>query len=155
MDLAQEPEGSVIFGWVAPGVYFSRFKGHLSVALGAAHGAALERAAATVPSLRYFCDSSALTSYDLLARSGFVRVLLSHRKKFNDIFILKWAGNISQAERSLSDTVGEPLVLLDDRAAFEHKLTAAAPHYSLVLRMPADVVVYERTARKSVPRAPR
>ena len=149
MDLVREPEGSVMFGWLAPGVFFARFAGRLSAALGEAHVAALKRAVDTAPTLQYFADCSQLTSYDLLARSGFVRVLLSNRKKFRDIVIWDWAGSPEQNGKTLAETVGEPVTTLKDQAEFERRLTLAAPAHAWVLRMAPDAPQRDKQAAET------
>lgn len=134
MDLVRDLEGSVTFGWAGAGVYYSRFAGTLSVGLGDAHAEALANALAEVRSLRYFADSSELTSYDLLARSTLVRQLLSHRKKFTEIVILNWTGGLSAPGRALMDAVGQPLSILNDRLEFEQRLRQAAPLSAQAIR---------------------
>jgi len=120
-------EGSATFGWVGAHVYFSRFAGRLSVELGGAHVADLQCAIEGSAALRYFSDSSALTSYDLLARSGFIRLLLAHRKKFAELVFLNWTGNLAASSKLLIAAVGEPIVVLGDRDDFERRLFLAAP----------------------------
>jgi hypothetical protein len=65
--------------------------------------------------------------YDLIARSVFVRVLLSHRRKFTQIVMLTWAQGLSAVSQSMVATVGEPLVILDDVGEFERRLMSVAP----------------------------
>lgn len=127
MESCVDSEGSITFGWLAPGVYFARFCGKLSADLATAYVPALQAAVETVSSLRYFADSSDLTSYDLLARSAYVRLLLGHRKKFAEIVILNWAGGLSATGLALSTAIGEPLVILDNRAEFERRLLVLSP----------------------------
>lgn len=127
MDLVTDPDGSVLFGWAGPNVFYSHYTGTLSSSLGAVHVEALQAALASVSSLRYFADSSELTSYDLLARSALVRLLLSNRKKFSAMIILHWDVGLSAPGRALVDAVGSPLVVLEDRGEFERQLSLAAP----------------------------
>jgi hypothetical protein len=127
MDLVSDKEGSVTFGWVNARVFYTRFTGTLSVALGAAHVAALQAAIDSAPAISYFTDSSELDSYDLLARSALVRVLLSQRRKFTEMVVLSWAAELSPPGRALMDAIGEPLLILKDRAEFDRRLAVAAP----------------------------
>ena len=99
MDLMSDAEGSVLCGWVAPGIYYARFQGKLSAQLGAFHIRALEAATDKGELIRYYCDSHALTSYDMLARSAFARLLLRKRKQFVDLVILNWNGAVYSRHR--------------------------------------------------------
>lgn len=152
MDLVREPEGSVMFGWLAPGVFFARFAGRLSAAMGEAHVAALQRAVDTTPTIQYFADCNQLSSYDLMARSGFVRVLLSNRKKFRDIVIWDWSGSPTQNGKTLAETVGEPVISLSDRVEFERRLSLAAPSHAWVLRMAPDAANRDKPLTETTPR---
>jgi hypothetical protein len=68
-----------------------------------------------------------LTRYDLLARSAFVRVVLSSRRKFVSMTVLTWAEGISRVMRSLIETLGEPIEVLTDYHAFETRLLRDVP----------------------------
>jgi len=63
-----------------------------------------------------FCDRSELKYYDLLARSAFARVVLSHRRRFTSIVILTWA-----------TTLWEPIEILTEADVFETRLLRKAP----------------------------
>src|SRR5262245_45918819 len=89
LELMTDAAGSVTFGWVDDGVLYARFSRWLSAKLGDAFAARL-REAAHSSSLKYFGDAGALESYDLLARSAFVRVVVEHRRKFESLTLLTW-----------------------------------------------------------------
>jgi hypothetical protein len=118
-------DGSITFGWVRPSVFFSKFVGELSEALGAWHNQALERAIESSTSVHYFVDSSGLTAYDLRVRRSFVRLVLDHRRRFSEFVILSWAAGTSEPQALLAP-VGEPLIVLDERADFVRRLAQAA-----------------------------
>src|SRR6186713_1213571 len=92
LELLTDVSGSVTFGWVGDGIYYARFSRTLSARLGEAFAARLRAAVAAAPSIRYFADARALESYDLLARSAFVRVVTEQRRKFQALTLLNWAG---------------------------------------------------------------
>lgn len=127
MQLVSDREGSVMFGWVGSNVYYSRFTGRLSAELGTAHVRALESAMTASATIRYFGDSRNLTSYDLLARSEFARLLLSKRKQFVDVVILNRKGDVSASARVLMETMGRALIILDEPSEFEKRLLLVAP----------------------------
>ncbi len=134
MNLVRDAEGAINFGVVEEGVYFSRFTGKLSARLGAAHLNDLQQALDVRAGMSYFADASDLASFDLLARSAFVRLLLSNRKRFSEIVVLNWAGGVSANGPTLAATVGEPVVMIEDRHEFEHRLLSAAPRAVQLLR---------------------
>jgi hypothetical protein len=127
MELLSDKSGSVSFGWVKKGVYLCRFSGAISDSLGAAHVRRVQAILEEVAKLRYFADARDVTSYDLLARSAFVRLVLMHRKKFEELVVLTWAEGGSVASQAFTSAVGEPLVLLTSNADFDRRLTLAAP----------------------------
>jgi len=127
MELLSDKSGSVSFGWVAQGVYLCRFSGAISDSLGAAHVGRLQAILEEVAELRYFADAHDVTSYDLLARSAFVRLVLMHRKKFKELLMLTWSEGLLPASQAFASAIGEPLVLLSASSEFDRRLALAAP----------------------------
>lgn len=127
LEVLSDKDGSVAFGWVAPAVLYTRFGGGFTSRMGFAFATRLGALVAQAQSLCLFCDCSELKYYDLLARSAFARVVLSHRRRFASIVILTWAEAISQSVRSLATTLGEPVEILTDMDAFETRLLRKAP----------------------------
>jgi hypothetical protein len=76
-------------------------------------------------SIKYFGDGRALESYDLLASSAFVRVVTEHRKKFEQINLLSWAGG--ELSPAFLNALGEPVFVSRDDIDFESRLLAVAP----------------------------
>lgn len=134
MELISDAEGAISFGWLEPKVFYSRFSGKLSTILGATHLQALEKAVDAGSSIHYFADSSELSSYDLLARSAYVRLLLSSRRRFAELVILTWSEGLSRGGQALAASVGEPLEILESRIEFERRLAASAPRGVQLIR---------------------
>lgn len=134
MNLVRDAEGAISFGLVETNVYLSRFTGKLSGRLGTAHLNDLQQALEGAASVSYFGDASELVSFDMLARSAFVRFLLRHRKRFNEIVVLNWVSSAALGGQSLAATVGEPVLMLEDRHEFEHRLVSAAPRAAQLIR---------------------
>ena len=127
LEVLKDEQGSVALGWVGPDVFYARFEGGLSAKVGAGHVARLDEILKNVPSLKYFSDSSALTEYDLLARSGFVRLVLENRRKFSELVFLTWSAGITPATRAFAAAIGDPVTILADTAEFDRLLLQAAP----------------------------
>jgi hypothetical protein len=127
MEVLGDAEGAVTFGWVDDGVLYSRFEGALSVGVGTEFAERLRIRVFEVPALKYFSDASKLESYDLLARSAFVRVVLPNRRKFTSMVMLTWAGGVSPIARAFSTVIGECVEVLTHRGEFAARLLRAAP----------------------------
>jgi hypothetical protein len=125
LELITDVAGSVTFGWVDDGVFYARFSRCLSARLGDAFAARLRAAAQSCSSFTYFGDARALESYDLLARSAFVRVVVEQRRKFESLTLLSWAG--TDLSPAFVTTLGDNVLVLKDPIDFEARLMATAP----------------------------
>jgi len=135
LEMLADASGSVTFGWADEGVYYARFSRCLSAKLGEAFVARLG-AAVEESTLKYFADGRALESYDLLARSAFVRVVTQHRGKFAELHLLSWAGG--EINPAFVSALGEPLAIAKDAIEFEARLLASAPRARIKLGAKPD-----------------
>jgi hypothetical protein len=127
LGMLEDQKGAIAYGYVAPRVFYARFVGRLSAELGTNYVHQLEAAVGQAPALAYFADASALTEYDLIARTRFARFVLNRRVKFTSLVILTWAEGISLAARTLADSLGGNVQLLTDPLEFERALANVAP----------------------------
>jgi hypothetical protein len=127
LELVADDEGSVTLGWVDTGVFYARFIGVLSAGLSEKHTLRLEAALARASALHYFADCRALASYEIGARSAFLKTVLTHRSQFKSVVILTWSLGITPVTRAFAAAVGEPVDVLADELAFESRLLATAP----------------------------
>jgi hypothetical protein len=125
LELLTDALGSVTFGWMEEGVYYARFSHCLSARLGEAFAARLRSAVQGSAPIKYYGDARALESYDLLARSAFVRVVSEHRRRFESITLLAWNGG--EVSDVLVRTLGQPTIVTSDAIDFETSLFATAP----------------------------
>jgi hypothetical protein len=125
LELLTDALGSVTFGWMDEGVYYARFSHCLSARLGEAFAARLRSAVQGSAPIKYYGDARALESYDLLARSAFVRVVSEHRRRFESITLLAWSGG--EVSDVLVRTLGQPTIVTSDAIDFETSLFATAP----------------------------
>lgn len=132
-ELLTDAAGSATFGWADEGVYYARFSRTLSARVGEAFAVHLRTAAKGKP-FKYFADAQALESYDLLARSAFVRVVTEHRRKFEQINILGWSGGDMSA--ALLSSLGDSVYVTHDPIEFEARLLALAPRARVKLGKP-------------------
>jgi hypothetical protein len=144
LEVMSDAQGSVAIGWVGPGVLFSRASGGISAEVGTAHAARIQSFADESPRVSFFIDGSRVKSYDLLARSAFVRVLMANRRKFCDLVLLTFATSPTPAEESMVRVVGEPFDLLRVPATFEDRLLAVAPHARQLLELRGGSAAHDR-----------
>jgi hypothetical protein len=141
LELLTDATGAVTFGWMEEGVYYARFTRCLSARLGEAFAARLRAAVQSGP-IQYFSDARALESYDLLARSAFVRVVSEHRRHFERIALLSWSG--SEMSPALLAALGEPTEVIKDPIEFETTLFATAPRARYKLGAKSDTPARSR-----------
>ena len=125
LEMLADAVGSVTFGWADTGVFYARFSRCLSAKTGEAFAARLRSTARIGMRFKYFADARALESYDLTARSAFVRVVGEHRRLFEQIHILAWRDG--EVSRAFVEALGEPVCVTRDSFEFEAKLMSAAP----------------------------
>jgi hypothetical protein len=127
LEFVKDEEGSAVIGWVGESVFYVRFRGGLSAKIGMAHLARLGAVLKEVPSLSYFCDASALQSYDLLARGAFARLVSENRHKFSSLVMLSWAASITPSTRAFMSALGDTAKMLTSATEFDSLLLEAAP----------------------------
>lgn len=142
LELLTDATGSVTFGWMEQGVYYARFSHSLSARLGEAFASRLRAAVQSNSAIKYFGDARALESYDLLARSAFVRVVSEHRRRFASITLLSWGGG--EVSDVLVSALGQPTIVTKDAIDFETSLFATAPHARYKLGAKTDARVRTR-----------
>jgi hypothetical protein len=144
-----DDHGTASLDWVADGVLHARVEGSLSAGLGAAFARTLQAQLQTVPLVHYFGDSSRLDTYDLLARSAFMRVVLADRKKIQSFTLLTWSEGVSSVAQAFADLMGPSAAVLTDRSDFDRRLLRHAPGARAVLDVASPLlrVPLQRLAR--------
>ena len=137
LELLTDASGSVTFGWADEGVYYARFTRSLSARVGEAFANRLRAALPATGTIKYFADGRALESYDLRARSAFVRLVTEHPRKFELVSILGWAG--AEMSRAYLDVLGEAVVVTRNDIDFETRLLNAAPRARAKLGTGVDI----------------
>jgi hypothetical protein len=137
LGMLEDQKGAIAYGYVAPRVFYARFVGQLSAELGARYVEELDAAVGRVRALAYFADASALSEYDLAARTRFSRFVASRRVKFSSLVILTWVGGSNPAARAFADALAEPVQILTEPLEFERALAnVAEPPARLVIELP-------------------
>lgn len=137
LELLTDASGSVTFGWADEGIYYARFTRSLSARVADALANRLCAALPTTGTIECFADGRALESYDLLARSAFLRVMTEHRRKFELISVLAWAG--ADVNSAFLGTLGDAVTVTRDAIEFETRLLTLAPRARAKLGTGVDV----------------
>jgi hypothetical protein len=125
LEMLTDACGSVSFGWVDEGVYYARFARSLSGRLGVAFAERLASVVEDKGAIKYFGDARGVESYDLVARSAFIRLVTAQRARFTELNLLWWDGD--DLGLACSRALGEPLYVTQDAIEFETRLCQAAP----------------------------
>lgn len=126
-EILRDAEGSATLGWAGDSVVYAVVERSFSAELGVRFAGALQALVAGLTGVHYFCDAGAVTRYDLLARSAFVRVALANRRRFASFTLLTFPAADNPAAQSLVTALGENVTLCRDSEDFERRLLAMAP----------------------------
>jgi hypothetical protein len=137
LQVLADGEGMVLFGWLAEDVLFVRLTGSLSSSMGSRFASRLGSLISRVNCVRYFSDASELTSYDLLAKSAFARVVMEHRRRFASMTMLTWTTASGPTAEALLGTLGVTGEVMTNRRVFETRLFDAAPRARRILEQTA------------------
>jgi hypothetical protein len=144
-----DAKGSAVIGWVGESVLWARFSGHLSRSLGALVADELELRLSQGALIRCFLDASRLDSYDLLARTAAVRVLLSNASRLSSLVVLEWTGRDSAVGRAIMSAVGTLMRATTLRSEFEASLLDEAPLAMLRIAATTERSLIELAQRPS------
>jgi hypothetical protein len=121
-----DPHGSVLLGWVEPGVFYARFEQTISAELGVRFAARFTSLIGDSVCVRYFTDSSRVVSYDMQAMAAVVDAALTMKRHFQLIVARPWQGVVG--ERALRFAAAfQCMEYVTSEEAFDARLRAAAP----------------------------
>jgi hypothetical protein len=126
-DTFRDVAGQVTVGWAGDSVVHSKVDGAMSADVGKRFAAHIQRMVEACAGVHYFSDVTAMTSYDLLARSAFVRMALAKRRHFASFTFLLWPVGVTEATRSFVTALGEGTQLCVEAEDFERRLMRVAP----------------------------
>ncbi len=126
LHMREDLHGAIAYGYVAPRVFYARFVGSVSLALGQGYLGHLEELLASVSTLAYFADASALESQHQAVRARFEQLVKRERAKLASLVVLSPHSGAGPASRSFADAMGS-VKLLSDPLEFERALCNVAP----------------------------
>jgi hypothetical protein len=126
LERVSDEHGSVVLGWAHAGVFYAKFE--RSITAGVAQRFARRFAALIGDSIRvrYFGDSSGVTSYEPQAMTAISSVMLSKRQRFDSIVVRPWKGVMGAPANSFADAFG-CLEYVTSALEFERRFCAAVP----------------------------
>ena len=137
LETISDATGSIVVGWLAARVLYTKAIGAISDRLGASYATRLKALIEEDSELLYFSDAREMQQYDLLARSAFLRTVVANRRKFSALVMLTWAGDTSPEAQAFSAALGDAVSFLDSADEFEARVLRAAPLARRVLSYPS------------------
>ena len=98
-----------------------------SAGLGVTYAFKLDGLLAHSGGVQYFVDASSLDSYDLIARSAMVRVLLARRPQLVSMLVLNWRGGVSSVANAIMASLDGLMKTTTGDSDFNAALEKAAP----------------------------
>ena len=93
--------GQVTLGWAAERVFYVRFEGTISVVLSERFAQRFNSLVGSQGAVRYYGDSSAVTSYELPGVDLVMAAMLAKVAQLETIVVLPWAGALGANARAL------------------------------------------------------
>jgi hypothetical protein len=126
LERVSDEHGSVVLGWAHAGVFYAKFERSISV--GVAERFARRFAALIGDNIRvrYFGDSSGITSYEPEAMGAISAAMLAKRQRFDSIVVRPWRGVMGVPANAFADAFG-CLEYVTSAIEFEQRLRAAVP----------------------------
>jgi hypothetical protein len=126
LERVSDEHGSVILGWAHSGVFYAKFERSISAGVGQRFARRFAALIGDNIRVRYFSDSSAVTSYEPPALAALSSVLLSKRQRFDSIIALPWGGVMGAAAKAFAEAFG-CLEYVTSALEFERRFRAALP----------------------------
>jgi hypothetical protein len=127
LERVSDEHGSVVLGWAHAGVFYAKFEGSISGAVAQRFARRFAALIGDTIRVRYFGDSSGVTSYEPQALGAISSVMLSKRQRFDSIVVRPWQGGVMGAPaNAFADAFG-CLEFVMSALEFERRFRAALP----------------------------
>lgn len=127
LEVIADARGTIVTGFIAPGVFYLRATGEVSSSLGNRCSTLLRKHLGGTKAITCFFDCSAALGCDFGGRSAITRALVAKRRPELSIHALVRPGAMLARARSMIAILGEMVELMDDPVAYHEALQAAAP----------------------------
>jgi hypothetical protein len=129
----RDPHGTVVMGWVAPKVVYTRADGHWSEGLAGTFAGRLERLIWNETGVRLFTDLWQLEDYALPARDKVVEVIKAQRKRIDSIDVLVRSRVVALGAKAVALAVGGKVNIHARPPEFTSLLERGAPNLHAML----------------------
>jgi hypothetical protein len=158
LERVSDEHGSVVLGWPHAGVFYAKFERSISAGVGQRFARRFAVLIGDNIRVRYFSDSSGVTSYEPAALAALSSVMLSKRQRFDSIIVLPWRGVMGAPAKAFADAFG-CLEYVPSALEFEQRFRAALPSgdvdaYTIQNEPPSSAPPCSDAARPPLPRAP-
>jgi hypothetical protein len=130
-----DAHGSVVIGWLVPGVLYARFAGNITLALGREYVRRLRTLVAGQEGVQYFTDYGAIESYEVRVFPIILVTLKELQGHFGRVVALPWATAPTANAQERLDAVAF-LEFVATAEEFEARLRSAAPFRGLTSSSP-------------------
>jgi hypothetical protein len=128
LEVMSDRAGAVVFGWVAPQIFYVQYIEVLSAPLGMRFARRLEEHLVGEDKPQLYCDASGLENYEFLARNALARVFLARRRNIASVLVLVRTRVVTLGAQAVASMIGGALIeVIQSRADFVSRLDRAAP----------------------------
>jgi hypothetical protein len=127
LEVIADARGTIVTGFIAPGVYYVRVIGEISSDLGIRCGVQLRRHLGGAQGVTGFFDFASALGSDFAARSAITRALLANRTSLTAIKALVTRGAMVARARAMIAILGKVAQIVEDASEFHSALLLAAP----------------------------
>jgi hypothetical protein len=126
LERVSDEHGCIVLGWAHVDVFYARFESSISAFIARRFARRLSALLAGSDRVRYFGDSSAVTSYEPQALGAIGSAMSSARERFESIVVRPWQGVLGAPAAAFADAFG-CLEFVTTAVEFERRLRAAVP----------------------------
>lgn len=128
LEVMSDRDGAIVFGWVAPQIFYAQFIEVLTAPLGMRFARRLEEYITGPGRPALFCDCSGLENYEFPARNALARVMLVQRRSLASVLVLVRSRVVELGTLAVSSMIGGGLIeATKSRADFVARLDHVAP----------------------------
>jgi hypothetical protein len=127
LEKLSDARGSVVLGWLSPGVFYLRLMGELSGALGAEGSDRFAAVLSNNECVTCFVDTFEVDSIDFAAKGAFLRAFMTRRRNLGQTLVLVNTPELETMARMIADIIGGGFTLTRNRDAFQTRVDDAAP----------------------------
>ncbi|HTV25379.1 MAG TPA: hypothetical protein VMG12_42080 [Polyangiaceae bacterium] len=126
LERVSDEQGSIVLGWAHAGVFYARFERSISCGVAERFARRFSALVAGSVGVRYFGDSSAVTSYEPQAMLAITAAMAVKPQRFEAIVVRPWQGALGAPAGAFAEAVG-CLEFVTTAGEFERRLRAAIP----------------------------